>query len=99
MKHVAPDAAPTAAADPDRFAAPMISHGSFILQVAALKSESDALAMAAAIQNKNFPAFVVMPGSIDKFYRVQVGPYADPQSAKSARTALNHAGFESIFKH
>jgi cell division septation protein DedD len=98
MKHVAPDAVPAAAADPERFATPMISHGSFILQVAALKSESDALAMAAALQNKNFPAFVVMPGE-DKFYRVQVGPYADPQSAKSARTALNHAGFESVFKH
>jgi len=98
VKHAAPDVAPAASADADRFAAPLISHGSFILQVAALKSESDALAMAAALQNKNFPAFVVMPGE-DKFFRVQVGPYADAQSAKTARAALDHAGFKSIFKH
>ena len=98
MKHAAPAVVPTPPISADRFSPPLISHGSIILQVAALKSESDALAMAGAIQNKNFPAFVVMPGA-DKFYRVQVGPYADAQSAKSARKALDNAGFKSIFKH
>ena len=47
-----------------------------MLQVAALVREADALALAQALQQKKFPAFVLTPGD-DHFYRVQVGPYAD----------------------
>ena len=68
-----------------------------MLQVAALRHESDALAMADALQQKNFPSFVVTP-TTDNFYRVQVGPYTDQRAADYARAALDHAGFKAILK-
>ena len=68
-----------------------------MLQVAAVQHESDALALAQALQQKKFPAFVITPGT-DKYYRVQVGPYADGQSAATARRDLEAIGFKSIIK-
>jgi DedD protein len=81
-----------------RFQAPRLLKGAIVLQVAALRRESDALAMADALQQKNFPSFVVTP-TTDSFYRVQVGPYSDERAADSARAALDHAGFKAIIKH
>jgi DedD protein len=81
-----------------RFQAPRLPKGAIVLQVAALRHESDALAMADALQQKNFPSFVVTP-TTDSFYRVQVGPYSDEHAADSARAALDHAGFKAIIKH
>lgn len=88
-------AKPTAAAA--RFGPPRMLKGALILQVAALTRQSDALAMADALQRKKFPSFVVTPTS-DNFYRVQVGPYPDEHAAQSARSALERAGFKSIVK-
>ncbi len=76
---------------------PPIPKGATVLQVAALVREADALALAQALQQKKFPAFVLTPGD-DHFYRVQVGPYGDPQSANTARHALETQGFKSIVK-
>jgi len=80
-----------------RFQAPRLGKGAIVLQVAALRRETDALAMADALQQKNFPSFVVTP-SADGFYRVQVGPYFDEHAAESARVALDRAGFKAILK-
>jgi DedD protein len=80
-----------------RFQAPRMIKGSVVLQIAALTHESDALAMADALQQKRFPSFVVTP-STDNFYRVQVGPYQDEKAAEAAKTALDHAGFKAIIK-
>ena len=80
-----------------RFGPPKMLKGAFVLQVAAVTHESDALAMADALQRKNFPSFVVTPTS-DNFYRVQVGPYPDERRAQSARSALEHGGFKAIIK-
>jgi cell division septation protein DedD len=68
-----------------------------MLQVAAVQRESDAMALAQALQQKRFPAYVITP-SADKYYRVQVGPYADTQSAANARHDLEADGFKSIVK-
>jgi cell division septation protein DedD len=76
---------------------PPIPAGATVLQVAALVREADALALAQALQQKKFPAFVLTPGD-DHFYRVQVGPYGDAQSATAARRALENQGFKSIIK-
>jgi DedD protein len=81
----------------ERFQAPRMSKGSVVLQVAALTHQGDALAMADALQQKRFPAFVVAPTS-DNFYRVQVGPYQDAKAAESAKNALDRAGFKAIIK-
>jgi DedD protein len=80
-----------------RFRAPRIAKGAIVLQVAALRHEGDALAMAGMLQRKKFPAFVVMPVS-DNFYRVQVGPYRNEHAAENGRRALERAGFKSIMK-
>jgi cell division septation protein DedD len=76
---------------------PPIPAGATVLQVAALVREADALALAQALQQKKFPAFVLTPGD-DNFYRVQVGPYGDAQAANTARHALETQGFKSIIK-
>ncbi|HWX37943.1 MAG TPA: SPOR domain-containing protein [Candidatus Sulfotelmatobacter sp.] len=76
---------------------PLIPKGSIILQVAAVLHQDDALALAQALQQKKFPAFVLPPGA-DKYYRVQVGPYADNPAATKARQDLEDKGFKSIIK-
>jgi DedD protein len=77
--------------------APLIPKGAIMLQVAAVLHQDDALALAQALQQKKFPAFVISPGA-DKLYRVQVGPYADNQAASAARQQLEAKGFKSIIK-
>jgi cell division septation protein DedD len=71
--------------------------GSVVLQVAAVMHQSDAIAMADALQRKKFSAFVLTPSG-DNFYRVQVGPYRDQRNAEAARSALERAGFMAIIK-
>jgi cell division septation protein DedD len=96
-----PAAAPTKSAPPPKNSAPagapLVANGAVMLQVAAVQRESDAMALAQALQQKKFPAYVITPGT-DKFYRVQVGPYADTQSATNARHDLEANGFKSIVK-
>ncbi len=77
---------------------PPIPAGAYTLQVAALTKEADALELATRLQKKKFPAFVLSPQG-DKYYRVQVGPYADLKAADAARKGLEGAGFKAIVKH
>lgn len=93
----APERRPREVRTAARFRAPRIAKGSIVLQVAALRHEGDALAMAEMLQRKRFPSFVVTPTS-DNFYRVQVGPYRNERSAENARRALERAGFKAIMK-
>jgi len=76
---------------------PLIPKGAIMLQVAAVLHQDDALALAQALQQKKFPAYVIPPGA-DKLYRVQVGPYPDNQTATNARQELEANGFKSIIK-
>jgi cell division septation protein DedD len=78
-------------------ASALIPKGSITLQVAALLREADALALARALQEKKFPAIVTTP-TADRYYRVQVGPYPDANSANSARRELEKQGFKSIVR-
>lgn len=88
---------PAPAAIKTSLRAPLIPGGAYVLQVAALTKEADALDLASSLQKKRFPAFVLTPSS-DHFYRVQVGPYADMQSVNIARKGLESAGFKAILK-
>ena len=88
---------PAAPAKSSPVNAPLISKGSIMLQIAALLRESDALALAQALQQKKFQAVVITPKD-DKYYRVQIGPYADAKSAATARRDLEAKGFKSIIK-
>ncbi len=76
---------------------PTMPRGAIVLQVAALTKETDALALVEALQKKKFPAFV-LPPTTDHYYRVQVGPYADEQSADLGRRKLEKEGFKAILK-
>lgn len=82
---------------PARMKAPLVPRGAILLQIAALTRENDALALAEALQQKEYPAFVLAPAG-DNLYRVQVGPYADAKSADSARRSLERDGFKAITK-
>jgi cell division septation protein DedD len=92
--------AKTASSPPARSpaAAPGIPRGSYLLQVAALRVESDAIAVANDLRKKKFPAFVQTPQG-DRYYRVQVGPYTDQKAMQSAKKGLESAGFRAIIKH
>ncbi len=79
------------------FKPPLIPRGAIVLQIAALTKDQDALALAQALQDKGFPTFVLTPSG-DNYYRVQVGPYADANSADMAKRALEHEGFKAIVK-
>lgn len=87
----------TAGKPPSRFQPPAMLRGSITLQIAALTREADALAMADALQQKRFPSFVVTP-TIDNYYRVQVGPYADVAAAENVKRQLDREGFKAIIK-
>ena len=75
-----------------------IPRGSYLLQVVALRTESDALSVASDLRKRKFPAFVQPPQG-DKYYRVQVGPYADQKAMQVAKKGLESAGFKAIIKH
>jgi len=66
-------------------------------KVAAVQREGDAMALAQALHQKKFPALVITPNA-DKYFRVQVGSYADTQSPANARHDLEANGFKSIVK-
>jgi cell division septation protein DedD len=94
----------TAAAKPLNAAAPkssagtpQIPRGAFTVQVAALTKQADAMSVAANLQKKKFPAYVVPPQG-DKYFRVQVGPYPNQKAADTARKSIESAGFKAIVK-
>lgn len=76
---------------------PRMLKSAIVLQIAALRHQGDALALADALQQKRFPSFVVTP-TTDPYYRVQVGPYSTEGAAEKARRQLDHQGFKSIIK-
>ena len=84
----------TAAKPPAVFSRRRMFKGSIVLQIAALTHESDALAMADALQQKKFPSFVVTP-TTDNFYRVQVGPYPNETSGRCREERARTRRFQS----
>jgi DedD protein len=76
---------------------PRMLKNAIVLQVAALRHQGDALALADVLQQKRFPSFVVIP-TTDSFYRVQVGPYSTEAAAEGAKRQLDHQGFKAIIK-
>ena len=80
-------------------AAPPIPNGAYVLQVAALLKQDDALAVASSLQKKHYLCYVQAPQK-DKYYRVQVGPFKDRKSADVAKLGLENEGFKAFYvKH
>ncbi|HKS65800.1 MAG TPA: SPOR domain-containing protein [Candidatus Acidoferrales bacterium] len=76
---------------------PRMLKNAIVLQIAALRHQGDALALADVLQRKRFPSFVVTPAT-DAFYRVQVGPYSSEAAAEAAKRALDRQGIKAIIK-
>ena len=79
--------------------APPIPSGAYVLQVAALLRQDDALTIANSLQRKHYAAYVQLPAK-DKYYRVQVGPFKDQKTADIAKKGLEGEGFKAFYvKH
>lgn len=90
-----PAAAAKAAADAAS-AAPSIA--GYYVQVAAVSRQEDAEALVEALKKKQYPAFIANNPAIDKFYHVQVGPYAEMKDADAMRDRLIGDGYNPIVK-
>ena len=69
----------------------------YYVQVAAVTKSDDAEALVDALKKKQYPAFVAN-SAMDKFSRVQVGPFADIKAAEAMRTRLISDGYNPILK-
>ena len=79
--------------------APPIPSGAYVLQVAALRRQDDALTIANTLQQKHYAAYVQLPAK-DKYYRVQVGPFKDQKTADITKKGLEDEGFKAFYvKH
>jgi DedD protein len=72
--------------------------GSYYVQVAAVSRQEDADALVEALKKKQYPAFASNNTAGDKFYHVQVGPYAELKNAEAMRARLIGDGYNPIVK-
>lgn len=78
---------------------PVTGPGTIVVQIAALSREDDAVALAGALRRKNYNVFVVNnPVTHDKFYHVQVGPFATMAEAEAMKIKLVGEGYNPIIK-
>ena len=70
----------------------------YYVQVAAVTKSDDAEALVDALKKKQYPAFVATNSAVDKFSRVQVGPFADIKAAEAMRARLVSDGYNPILK-
>ncbi len=82
----------------DNAAAAPPSTNSYYVQVAAVTRQEDADALVEALKKKQYPAFSNNNPSVDKYFRVQVGPYADIKDAELTRGRLIADGYNPILK-
>ena len=92
------EAPPKAAADAATATPTPSTSGSYYVQVAAVTRQEDADALVEALKKKQYPAFTANNAAADKFYRVQVGPYADLKDAEAMRARLISDGYNPIVK-
>ncbi len=76
---------------------PMTLGAGYMVQVAAVTKQEDAEALVHALRKKNYPV-ITTSGPNDKFYHVQVGPFADMKDAEATRSKLSGDGYNSILK-
>jgi len=80
----------------DQPAAPLTN--GYYVQVAAVSRQEDADALVEALKKKQYPAFTVNNTAADKFFHVQVGPYAELKDAEGMRARLIGDGYTPIVK-
>ena len=72
--------------------------GEYYVQVAAVSRQEDADSLVEALKKKQYPAFMANNPATDKFYHVQVGPYAELKDAEAMRARLISDGYNPIVK-
>jgi len=92
------EAPPKAATDAAVAAVAASPVAGYYVQVAAVTRQEDANALVEALKRKQYPAFTANNPAADKFYRVQVGPYADLKDAEAMRARLISDGYNPIVK-
>jgi DedD protein len=92
-----PAEAPKDAADAGNAAAAAAT-GAYYVQVAAVSRQEDADSLVEALKKKQYPAFTANTPSTDKFFHVQVGPYAELKDAEAMRARLISDGYNPIVK-
>ena len=70
----------------------------YYVQVAAVTKSDDAEALVEALKKKQYPAFVATNSALDRFSRVQVGPFPDSKAAEAMRARLISDGYNPIVK-
>lgn len=83
-------------ATPESHRAGMLGTG-YMVQVAAVSKQEDAAALVQALRKKSYPV-ISTSGPIDRFYHVQVGPFADMKDAEATRSKLIGDGYNPILK-
>lgn len=74
---------------------PSLDHPSFVLQVGAMASEGNAIALADLLCQMNFPAFV-FKGPTDRFHYVFVGPFTSVDASLIVKKDLERRGFKAF---
>jgi cell division septation protein DedD len=92
------DAPPKAATDAATAAVATPTSAGYYVQVAAVSRQEDADALVEALKKKQYPAFSANNPAADKFYHVQVGPYAELKDAEAMRGRLISDGYNPIVK-
>lgn len=92
------DGTPKAAANAATATPTPSTTGSYYVQVAAVSRQEDADALVEALKKKQYPAFTANNSAGDKFYHVQVGPYAELKDAEAMRARLIGDGYNPIVK-
>jgi DedD protein len=90
----APETPTTSAPQPNATS----TNAGYFVQVAAVSRQEDAEALVDALKKKQYPAFAANNSSTDKYYHVQVGPYADFKEADAMRSRLVADGYNPIVK-
>lgn len=88
-----PGTAPATTTQP---AAPLTN--GYYVQVAAVSRQEDADSLVEALKKKQYPAFTMNNTGADKFFHVQVGPYAELKDAEAMRARLISDGYNPIVK-
>src|SRR3974390_2759222 len=91
-----------AAEKPREVAAPAarvqpVAPSGYLVQVAAVSKQEDALALVDALKKKQYSAFSNNPPG-DKLFHVQIGPFADVKDAEITRGKLISDGYNPILK-
>jgi DedD protein len=68
-----------------------------MVQIAAVSRQEDAEVLAGALRKRGFNP-TVRPGSGDKFFHVQVGPFTDKSQAETIKQHLLADGYNAIMK-